>query len=138
MATVPPSLRPWEPSEGSPFGALHARHLLNRAGFGGTPAEVEAVAALGPARAIDQLLDFPDAPAVEQTRDLPDDSVLADIPQTNRERQIAFFDLRGEENEGARQLLVQKIQQATGRHMADATRWWLHRMAYGPYPLQDP
>lgn len=137
MAQLPPTLRPWQPTADMPFGDLQAGHLLNRAGFGGTPAEVEAVVQLGPAGAINLLLDFPDAPAAEQTQQLPDERVLADIPITNRDRRAAFFQVRGEENEGARQLLQQKIQRASAQYMADATRWWLNRMAYGPYPLQE-
>ncbi len=35
-----------------------AAHLLERAGFGGTPAEIEALAALSPAEAVDSLVHF--------------------------------------------------------------------------------
>jgi hypothetical protein len=57
-----------------PFSRREAAHLLRRAGFGGTPAEIDAAAALGAQPAVDGLLhpagpdlafpDFPDVAAV--------------------------------------------------------------------------
>src|SRR5687767_3173090 len=35
-----------------------ARHLLERTGFGGTPEEVERLAAMSPSQAVDYLLDY--------------------------------------------------------------------------------
>ena len=35
-----------------------AAHLLNRAGFGGTPVEIQRLADLGPERAVSFLLDY--------------------------------------------------------------------------------
>jgi hypothetical protein len=40
-----------------------AAHLLNRAGFGGTPAEIEELARLGPEHAVARFVDY------EQTED---------------------------------------------------------------------
>src|SRR3954447_889483 len=39
-----------------------AAHLLNRAGFGGTPAEIGHLAGLGPERAVSQLVDYEKIP----------------------------------------------------------------------------
>ncbi|MCA9244711.1 MAG: hypothetical protein KDA32_12185, partial [Phycisphaerales bacterium] len=39
-----------------------AAHLLRRAGFGGTPAEVDRLAALSPEEAVDFLVDYDDVP----------------------------------------------------------------------------
>jgi hypothetical protein len=41
----------------------HAAHLLERAGFGGTPAEIDALAALGPVAAVRTLVRYPAQPA---------------------------------------------------------------------------
>lgn len=41
-----------------------AAHLLERAGFGGTPEEIEALAALGPSGAVARMVRFEGAPAV--------------------------------------------------------------------------
>ena len=136
MPKLHPDLRPWTPGEGGGFDAVRAAHLLNRAGFGGTVEEVAAVQKLGVARAVDVLLDFPDAPASEQSNgDGPDWSTLADVPMTEKERQKAYALVRGDDT--ARQLQGQEWARASGEFMADATRWWVNRMAYGPYPLQE-
>src|SRR5512138_760112 len=39
-----------------------AAHLLNRAGFGGTPAEIEKLAGLGHAQAVQELVDYEKIP----------------------------------------------------------------------------
>ena len=39
-----------------------AAHLLNRAGFGGSPAEIEKLVAMGPAKAVDHFVDFDKIP----------------------------------------------------------------------------
>lgn len=131
-------LQPWQPSELEPWDDVRAAHLLNRAGFGGTPAEVQALVKIGVDRAIDVLLDFPDAPAAEQKAgDGPDRTILADTPMREPERRAEFFKVRGPENEPARQALNQKWQRSSAEFLASATRWWIGRMAYGPHPLQE-
>src|SRR5512139_562060 len=52
-------LTPLKPSAWS-FEA--AAHLLNRAGFGGTPAEIEALRRRGPEAAVESLLEFASVP----------------------------------------------------------------------------
>ena len=49
----------WRPSAKSPWTAAKARHLMRRAGFGASPAEIEAIVALGVDRSIDLLLATP-------------------------------------------------------------------------------
>jgi hypothetical protein len=48
MANLHPMLRPYRPSADDPFDRVKAAHLLSRAGFGGTEAEIEKVLQLGP------------------------------------------------------------------------------------------
>ena len=50
MSTLHPELQPYKPTSADPFDAIKAAHLLNRAGFGGTPREVEKVMKGGTAR----------------------------------------------------------------------------------------
>ena len=40
------------------FGLVQAQHLLNRAGFGGTRDQIEALQAMGVGGAVDSLVDF--------------------------------------------------------------------------------
>src|SRR5581483_12165380 len=86
--TLAANLQEYKPSESEPFDRVKAAHLLNRAGFGGTPDEIDTALKLGPSRAVDWLLDFPDAPAEEQSQtDVPDLSSIEDYPKSFREIQ---------------------------------------------------
>jgi uncharacterized protein (DUF1800 family) len=142
-ANLPEALRAWQPGEAG-FTRRQAAHLLFRAAFGGTPAEIDAVQKLGPAAAVEALLDFPDATAQAYTRgqDVPDDSALEGVPRTDAERRLAFSEAASnaggrEAATTARQLLNQQFRRASRRHIEACAAWWLRRMADGPYPLQE-
>ena len=128
-------LQPYKPDSDDPFDAVKAAHLLNRATFGGTPDEVAKVLELGPARAVDWLLDFPDAPAAKQGTDVPDFApVLAKVEEYKQ----AIKDVPGgADGEERRRELRQKIQGANYEMLRATVAWWLRRMAYGPHPLQE-
>jgi uncharacterized protein (DUF1800 family) len=134
MSKLHALLQPYEPTAADPFDAVKAAHLLNRAGFGGTADEIEKVRKLGPAGAVDWLLDFPDAGAETQDPSaIPDFSSIEGFPKNFREmRQM----LQGKGKEE-----VQKLRMMLQRGNRDAlmatARWWLDRMAYGPHPLQE-
>ena len=52
---LPPELKPLDPAD---FSVDCARHLLNRAGFGGTPEQVQALVTLGLKKSVDALVDY--------------------------------------------------------------------------------
>ncbi len=134
MATLHPLLRPYRPSAEQPFDRIKAAHLLNRAGFGGTPAEIEKVLKLGPVDALDWLFDFPDAGADEQSRDdVPDLSSIEGYPKSFKEIQQKYRGMTPEERMNYRQMLQRDNRQAIN----ETAGWWLKRMAYGPHPLQE-
>jgi hypothetical protein len=135
MATTYPLLTPYVPTESDPFDDVKAAHLLNRAGFGGTAEEIERVQKLGPRRAVEWLLDFPDAPAVEEESEnsSPDLSSIAGSPADFRQY---YLQLRGKSPEERKQL-QQQFQQANRQAVEATTAWWLNRMAFGKYPLQE-
>ena len=135
MATLHPLLRPYKPTADQPFDRVKAAHLLNRAGFGGTEAEIEKVMKLGPEDAVDWLFDFPDAGAEEQSQtDVPDLSSIegypAELPRDPAED--ARHDARGADGSTARCSCA-----PTARRSWRPAAWWLKRMAYGPHPLQE-
>ncbi len=134
MARLHPMLEPYRASNEGPFDAVKAAHLLNRAGFGGTLDEIEKVRKLGVAGAIDWLMDFPDAPAEELSRsDLPDFSSIDGYPRNFREYRRSLFGKTPEE----RQRLIQEFMRANREAIMSMGAWWLKRMAYGPYRLQE-
>jgi len=134
MLTHHPLLAPYQPSAGDPFDAVKAAHLLNRAGFGGTPQEIEHVRAIGPQAAVDELLDFPDLPAEEQNPDdVPDLSAIAGIPKTFRDLQLQLAGKTPDEQKTLRMA----FNMANNDILMAAMQWWMNRMAHGPSPLQE-
>ncbi|HEY2587480.1 MAG TPA: DUF1800 domain-containing protein [Tepidisphaeraceae bacterium] len=134
MAATHPLLEPYEPSAHDPFDRVKAAHLLNRAGFGGTPEEIEKVLRLGPSAAVDWLLDFPDQSAEEQDKqDVPDLSSIADLPKSFRDlRQMYAGKTRQE-----RMAINQRVMGQNREAMVATWGWWLQRMARGPHPMQE-
>ena len=47
-----------EPIPGNEFGYAQAQHLLNRAGFGGTPQQILSLQQMGLNKAVDFLVDY--------------------------------------------------------------------------------
>ena len=134
MAARHPLLEPFVPSASDPFDRVRAAHLLNRAGFGPTPAEIDRVLKLGPRAAADDLLDFPDAPAEEQSQeDVPTLSALEGLPPTFREFRKQLAQLPTEE----RQALQMAFQRGNSEAVREIGSWWVRRMAYGPFPLHQ-
>jgi uncharacterized protein (DUF1800 family) len=134
MATLHPLLEPYQPTDQDPFDDVKAAHLLNRAGFGGTPSEVSQIGKLGPASAASALLDFPDKTADEQNqKDVPDMSAIVGYPKSFRE----LRDMFAGKSEQERQQLQKMVQKANVQADAADLNWWLRRMAYGPHPLQE-
>ncbi|MHB8523960.1 MAG: DUF1800 domain-containing protein [Limisphaerales bacterium] len=104
-----------------------AAHLLGRAGFGGTPNDIQKLAKLGPDGAVDHLVDY------EKTPDTPTAPGWA---RPDPDRLKKFQALRGASMEQRREM--QRANQETQRdHLLDLREWWLKRMVAGPRPLQE-
>ena len=110
------------------WNAVTAAHLLNRAGFGGTPAEIERTRQKGLTGAVRQFVEVKsDAanvppPAWAQPRDI----------RTQRMEIKAAKD-RGENFQSK----VREIRMIEGDEILDLRRWWLDRMLNGPAPLLE-
>ena len=104
-----------------------AAHLLNRAGFGGPPAEIERLVTLGPERAVSYLVDYESLPEATP------DPAWAKPDPSRAERLRAARQASPEERRK-----VQKAEQRTQRERIMELRgWWLQRMAGGTRPLQE-
>ncbi|HEY8965061.1 MAG TPA: DUF1800 domain-containing protein [Candidatus Methylacidiphilales bacterium] len=104
-----------------------AAHLLNRAGFGGSPAEVDRLAAMGLDKAVDWLVDYESQPDVFSLPawTTPDPQELAfrrTIPTLPQ-------DQKKEANQTQRQTFRQREIELHG--------WWLERMRATQRPLQE-
>jgi uncharacterized protein (DUF1800 family) len=104
-----------------------AAHLLNRAGFGGPPSEIEHLAELGPERAVAQLVDF---------EKIPDDTADPEWAKPDPEKVKRFQAMR-QAGEEERRRLQRDEQQMQRQHITELRGWWLQRMAKGPRPLQE-
>ena len=127
-------LEPYKPSDQDPFDPIKGAHLLSRAGFGGTPQEIEKVLKLGPQGAVEWLFDFPDASADEQDKtDVPSLASIEGLPANFREfrRQLA------DKSKQERMELQKKFQMANRQAYLATIEWWMKRMAHGPHPLQE-
>ena len=133
MVKLHPLLEPYVPSDADPFDARKAGHLLRRAGFGGTPAEIAQAVADGPGAAAEKLLDFPDVPADAQGSDLPDLSPIADAPRTYVAREEYFRGHTPDE----RMQLNNELMRGNREAQLNVINWWLARMSEGPRPTQE-
>lgn len=102
------SLRTFVPSPSQPFDRDAAAHLARRAGFGATPEQIERWVSIGPERAVDRYVDFPEV-----------DEAL--------EEELARLGTEFREPEGGE----------AGPATARARRWWIYRMVRGRFPLQE-
>jgi uncharacterized protein (DUF1800 family) len=135
MASNHPLLEKYVPTDSDPFDGVKAAHLLSRAGFGGTLEEIEHVRSIGPEAAADELLDFPDVPAEEESEtDLPDLSAIEGLPKTFRDIQKQ---ISGTTDAAEKQKIRQKINQANMEVLMTTMNWWMKRMAFGQYPMQE-
>lgn len=131
---LPANLKPLKAEH---FGYPQARHLLWRAGFGGTPEQINTLASWGPQRAVDHIVDFEkiDYPAPRPDEFDPDimrplspdeQRELRLARQRQDEETVARFRLREQQTQREDRLQVRKVQQ-----------WWLARMIESPRPLEE-
>ncbi len=134
MAKLHPQLAPYAPTSVDAWDRVKAAHLLNRAAFGGTEEEITRVVDLGPKRAIEALLDFPEgASDVMSATDQPNLSKIEGFPKNFADRRKMLEGKTAEE----RMLLQQRMNQANQQALRAVGAWWVGRMAQGPYPLHE-
>lgn len=111
----------------SAWTPVQAAHLLNRAGFGGTPVEIEALRELGLEGAVERLL------TGEEDDDLFPPPGLSEPTELHDE----MATMRGASDENEKKELRQQ-QRKEQNSQVDALRaWWLSRMRSSPYPLRE-
>lgn len=140
-----------EPISASQWNHTKAAHLLNRAGFGGTPADIEKLVKLGPEKAVASLVDYeqiPDStpnpawakPDVESR--MARRQRLAEVTAKRKAelKKVASEDERlkiQREIEEERRKLQSEERRTEFERIAELRGWWLQRMATGPRPLQE-
>src|SRR5437879_2292662 len=104
-----------------------AAHLLNRARFGGPPAEIERLAALGPEKAVSHFVDY---------ENIADDAADPPWAKADPEREEKLRAAR-QASEEERLKLLREEQHKQRQHSVQLRGWWLERMAKGARPLQE-
>ena len=97
---------------------------MNRAGFGGTPSEIDKLASLGQESAVSSLLDY------ETTPDPVTNPEWAH-PDPDRMQRQRDFNKKTATPEERRQFQREQ-NQFIQKSMVELRGWWLRRMAYGP------
>ena len=118
-----------------------AAHLLNRAGFGGTPSEIDRLEKMGLDRAVSSFVDYesiPDSTANPSwAKPDPDRAEKAkELMELRRKAKNGSEADRKELEAKFRELMRNQVR-SQAQHLVELRRWWLDRMANGPRPLQE-
>jgi uncharacterized protein (DUF1800 family) len=126
------------PLNAKKFGFEEARHLLWRAGFGGTVSQINTLVRWGLTKSVDYLVDF------EKVKDSPAPEFNPDImrPPSEEERREAEAARRmnGVDRETALakiRVRRQNAEQEDRAQMREIQQWWLKQMIESPRPLQE-
>ncbi|MHC4219372.1 MAG: DUF1800 domain-containing protein [Planctomycetota bacterium] len=121
----------------SAFDYWKARHLLNRAGFGGTPGQVRALANMGLDQAVDYIVGYEAADAQPVEADVFDRNIMR--PLTRDEQDTLRRARQGSDEVTLEQYRKrrQDAQRADRQQMRDLQKWWLTRMIETPRPLEE-
>ena len=116
-----------------PWSRRQAAHLLRRAGFGGSPADVERLAAMSARDAVDSLVRFADTSALPARPPLEDPPV----PPRGLYRGFAQGMAADQMTVDARKAFQMANNQTRRRNLIAMQQWWLGRMIATPAPLQE-
>ncbi len=116
------------PSASDPWDRAKAAHLLNRAGFGGRPDEVERYARIGLDAAVDELMNFERVP---ETFPAPDFSSLRNL----WESVARLYQSRTPERERFEARII--AVRADLQKLQEVRDWWVRRMIQTRRPLQE-
>ena len=107
-----------------------AAHLLNRAGFGGTPEEIEALQKQGLEASVRRLIDVAD----EETN-LPAPAWA--VPENLQEKRQKTRAMREESGGMEAKDRMRELRQMQNEHILELRVWWLERMKTTPAPLLE-
>lgn len=126
-----------KPIKAEQFGEREARHLLWRAGFGGTAQQIKTLAGWGPEKAVDHLLELDKIEFEPPKEDTFDADILR--PPTGDERRMAQQARRMQDEEvlAKLRLMQQEREQADRQQVREMQKWWLIRMIRTPKPLEE-
>lgn len=125
-----------DPVRDEQFGYEQARHLLLRAGFGGTPAQIRTLAGWGARRAVDYLVDLEGPDTNDAAARFDPDAAVGLSEQEQRLYRLARR-RRDEETLARLRLKRQQAKRDDRAQIRAMQRWWLERMIESPRPLEE-
>lgn len=127
-----PSLSPIRPDA---FGFAQARHLLQRAAFGGSYAQIRQLVEMGLDAAVESLVGYDGSPDVAEPGLDPD----LIRPPTEEERREMMAARRAGDEEKLEQLRDERQRRLNQdrRQFQSLRRWWLEVMLDTPAPLRE-
>lgn len=123
VAGDPNSMKPLAVKE---WDREKAAHLLRRAGFGGSPADIDRLFEMGPDAAVDWLTDYHKI-GYDVAPPFIDPMVL-ESPRLAEQRLLT---------DEERREYQQKRQMAERRTLEEVRLWWIERMARSPRPFEE-
>lgn len=130
--------RDLKPLAAERFGYSEARHLLNRAGFGGTPDQIRTLVEWGIERSVDHIVRVESVGGYPQadSRTFRSDIMAPVSPEDRRAYQRA---LRAGDEDAVDQFRRerQRKQRDDRGQIAEMQRWWLTRMIETTRPLEE-
>ena len=117
-----------EPLPGSQWTTATAAHLMNRAGFGASPADIDNLHRLGMEKAVSWFVDY---------EKIADHTPAPDWAQPDPAMMARREAIRNASDPETRKMLQQQQNQEQTSQMADLRYWWIRRMALGPRPFQE-
>ena len=123
-----PSLRKYQPTSSNPWDHTKAAHLLNRAGFGGKPDEIQRLVRMGFQAALNEIVEYESVPDTPLSIDFSD--VYALLEEAQRARQAGA-------DERTRVAIAQRTQRANLQKLQELRESWVSRMIQAKRPLQE-
>ncbi|MEM9347415.1 MAG: DUF1800 domain-containing protein [Planctomycetota bacterium] len=131
---INPSLSPIREAD---FGPAQARHLLSRAGYGGTPQDLFEWQSKGLDTAVQQLVQYNDIPMGDLDIADLDPDVIRKLTAEER-REFLAARREGDQKTVDKFRRMRVAANAEDRRMhAALQRWWVERMAQTPRPTEE-
>ena len=129
------ALQPLDPKS---FDERKAMHLLQRAGFGGTPKQAQALEKLGLEKSVEYILNYETLHDPQPTQlDAYDQDIIR--PPTSTERAAIRKARQGGDEDQVEMFRNerQRRQRADRKQISEMELWWLQRLVSTPRPLEE-
>jgi len=126
-----------QPIKKADFQFEQARHLLWRAGFGGTAGQIQALVSWGLDKSVEHLLNYDKVPFEAATGESFDKDIMRPLGEEERRLYRKAQQAKDEDALAKARLARQNAEQADRTQMREIQTWWVKRMIETPRPLEE-